>query len=164
MSLSKKEIVVQIIDDAFALALTSTSQDFAWELFWQVGIDAKLYDYNFNLMYSAMNSKNDANFNINDIIDTKSPDIMDAIRERKAILMAEHSIKLVPFSEYQSLIVSFFKEHRNIDFNSVDDAEGVSLLRDEDITDSDDMICSALNMTRMQFKYLYQKGAVYLAV
>lgn len=164
MSLSKQEIVVQIIDDAFAVALKETSQAFAWELFWQFDVEFNLHNYNMKLMADAMNSANHTVFNKDDLIDVKSSTVMDVIQERKAILMQQHSVELVPFSFYRNRIVDFFKEHRNIDFNGLDESAEKSLLQHEDIMNSENMLHLALNMTHMQFKYLYQKGAVYLVV
>lgn len=164
MSLSKKEVIVQIIDDAFAVALKETSQAFSWELFWQFDVVVKLYDYNMQLMDHALSEENRNDFTKDDLIDIKSSVVADIIKDRKSILMSKYNIELVPFAVYRNQIVTFFKEHRNIDFNGLDENTEKSLLQNEDIMISENMLHLALNMTHMQFKHLYQKGEVYLAV
>ena len=159
MTLSKKEIAIQLINDAFEAGLASKEAGFAWELFWKFGVFSKISDYNFNLM-STFIAEQRKDFNAIELLDEQDPDIVAAIKERKKALNKQHGIKRIKFAAYREQIVAFFKEKRNIDFNSLDEAAAQKLLQHEDIMSSDTPIYDFLNMTHMQFKYLYQRGGV----
>jgi len=160
MSLSKKEIAVQLIDKAFEKGLSNKEPDFAWEFFWKFDIFSKMSDYNFELMRKAL-AEQCKDFDTSTLLDEKDPDIIEAIKERKKALNKKHGIKRIKFADYREQIVAFFKEKRNIDFNSLDEAAAQKLLQHEDIMSSDTPIYDFLNITHMQFKYLYQRGSVW---
>lgn len=160
MTLSKKEIAIQVINEAFQANLTNKEADFAWELFWKFGVFSKLSDYNFNLMRTALAEKR-KDFDKIELLDEKDPEIIEAIKERKKALNKQHGIKRIKFSFYREQLVEFFKEKRNIDFNSLDETAAQKLLQHEDIMSNDSPIYDFLNVTHMQFKYLYQRGSFY---
>lgn len=160
MTLTQKEKAVQVIDDAFSVALTDKSAGFAWELFWQFGVHSKLQDYNVKLLSDALALNNGKGFDLTQMIDCESSEVIEAIKARKTLLMKQHGIKRVKFDVYKDRIVTFFKEKHNIDFDSLDEETAKELLQREDIMASDNNIYDALNMTHMQFKYLYQRGGV----
>jgi hypothetical protein len=162
MTLSKKEQTIQVIDAAFESALKDQSSGFAWELFWQFGIVSKLQDFNFKLMSDAISSGNLKDFDKLQTIDVNGAETLEIIKERKKALNKEHNIKRVKFDFYRERIVTFFKDKRNVDFNSLDDVAAKSLLQREDIMSSTDNIYDALGMTHMQYKYLYQRDGVQL--
>lgn len=160
MTLSKKEIAIQVINEAFQANLTNKEADFAWELFWKFGVFSKLSDYNFNLMRTALAEKR-KDFDKIELLDEKDPEIVEAIKERKKALNKHHGIKRIKFAVYREQVVEFFKEKRNIDFNSLDETAAQKFLQHEDIMSNDSPIYDFLNVTHMQFKYLYQRGSVY---
>jgi hypothetical protein len=162
MTLSKKEQTIQVIDTAFEAALKDQHSGFAWELFWQSGIVSKLQDFNFKLMSDAISNGQMKDFDKLQIIDVNGAETLEIIKERQKALNKEHNIKSVKFTDYHDRIVTFFKDKRNIDFNSLDDVAAKSLLQTEDIMSSADNIYDALGMTHMQYKYLYQRDGVQL--
>jgi hypothetical protein len=162
MTLSKKEQTIQVIDAAFEASLKDQRSGFAWELFWKFGVFSKIQDFNLKLMMDSIASGKPKEFDTNQMIDTESQELLETIKERKKALYKEHSIKRVKFAVYRERIVTFFKDKRDIDFNSLDDIAAKSLLQTEDIMSSTDNIYDALGMTHMQYKYLYQRGSVQL--
>lgn len=162
MTLSKKEQAVEIIDAAFSEAMKEQHAAFAWELFWKFDVISKLQDFNVKLMFNALAVDKRKDFDKNELLDVKSSEIIEVIKERKKSLYKEHRIKRVKFNIYRERIVSFFKDKRNIDFNSLSDDEVKSLLQKEDIMSTSESIYDALGVTHMQYKYLYQRGGVQL--
>lgn len=160
MTLTKKEIVIQLINEAFESVLTNKDADFAWELFWKFWVFSKISNYNFNLIQTALGEER-KDFNKIELLDEKDPDIVDVIKERKKALNKQHGIKRITLAAYREQIVTFFKEKRNIDFNSLDETAANTLLQHEDIMSNETPIYDFLNMTHMQFKYLYQRGGVF---
>lgn len=162
MTLSTKEQAVQLIDSAFEAAMNDQHAGFAWELFWEFGIHSKLQDYNVKLLSEALKVDNGKGFDIAKMIDCESSEVLDAIKERKTVLMKQHGIKQVKFAAYRDRIVTFFKDHRDIDFDSLDEEGAKLALRTEDIMGSSYGIYDALGITHMQYKYLHQRGGVQL--
>lgn len=162
MTLSKKEQATQVIDTAFEAAIKDQHSGFAWELFWEFGIISKLQDFNFKLMSNAISTGQVKDFNMLQTIDVQSPEVHEVIQERKKELFKEHGIKHVEFSAYRERVITFFKDKRNIDFDSLDEEGSKKVLQNEDIMSYPDTIYDALGMTHMQYKYLYQRGGVQL--
>ena len=162
MTLSKKEQVVEVIDAAFEAALKDQHSGFAWELFWQSGIVSKLQDFNFKLMSDAISNGELKDFDKLPIIDVNTEETLELIKERQKALNNENNIRSVTFADYRERIVTFFKDKRDIDFDSLDEVAAQKLLQTEDIMSSTDNIYDALGMTHMQYKYLYQRDCVQL--
>lgn len=162
MTLSKKEQTVQVIDSAFEAAMNNHHAGFAWELFWQFDVVSKLQDFNFKLMSDAISNGNFKDFDKLQIIEVNSAETLETIQEHKKALEKEHGIKQVKFAAYRDRIVTFFKEHRDIDFEALDAEGAEAALRTEDIMGSSYGIYDALGMTHMQYKYLHQRGGVQL--
>jgi hypothetical protein len=162
MTLSKKEQTIQVIDAAFEAAIKEQHSGFAWELFWQFGVVSKLQDFNFKLMSEAISTGNMKDFDKLPIIDVNTEETLEVIKERQKALNNEHKIRSVTFSDYRERIVTFFKDKRDIDFDSLDEDSAKKALQNEDIMSYPDTIYEALSMTHMQYKYLYQRGSVQL--
>ena len=69
-------------------------------------------------------------------------------------------LKKINFEEKEKEINDFFKNVRGIEFSILNDKEKENLLKHEDIMCSEKTIFNYLNITHMQYKYLYQKGYV----
>jgi hypothetical protein len=162
MTLSKKEQTIQVIDAAFEAAIKEQHSGFAWELFWQFGVVSKLQDFNFKLMSEAISTGNMKDFDKLPIIDVNTEETLEVIKERQKALNNEHNIRSVTFADYRERIVTFFKDKRDIDFDSLDEDSAKKALQNEDIMSYPDTIYEALSMTHMQYKYLYQRGSVQL--
>lgn len=76
--------------------------------------------------------------------------------------LKKHNIKSIDFDSKLDQIIKFFHEQLSIDFMSLSKEEKVEALKHEDIVVREKSIFDYLEMTHMQYKYLYQIGSVYL--
>lgn len=159
----QREIIQKIVNEQFKVAFSKNKEiSFSWELFWKFDIFQKINDYNTEVMFKAIVVDKRKDFSVKENIDIKDKEVLKIINDCKKTLFKQHGIKKIKISHFYEQIIDFMKEKRQIDFKSLDSAAVDKVFFEEDCMGREQSLYDALGMTHMQFKYLYQKGSVYL--
>lgn len=99
--------------------------------------------------------------NIGNILSNKSEllEIEDQISFIKDEMIKSGVLKVVHYKDRENEISQFFKTKTGFDFNGLEKEEQLQLLNKEDILVSNDNIYDYLNISHLQYKYLYQTGS-----
>lgn len=81
--------------------------------------------------------------------------VIDSIKDK---LLENGQLKILTFKDKEKDISDFFSSERGINYKSLNKEEKYELLKNEDITYSENKIHDYLKITHMQYKYLYQNG------
>jgi hypothetical protein len=163
MEEQRRELIEKIVNEQFQIVYSKDKEiAFAWELFWKFDIFQKIYDYNIEVMFKAIAIDKRKDFNVKEKIDIKDKEVLNVINQCKKTLFKQHGIKKIKISHFYDQIVTFMTDKRQIDFKVLDSAAVDRVLFEEDCMGREYSLSDALGMTHMQFKYLYQKGSVYL--
>lgn len=156
----KDELLNMIHNDIKEKLNSKKELSFSWESYFKFylwdkkcmtflldNIQKELNDQNFeNIYLSFLNKENENN------------EIKKEIQNIKNKLIEVGKLKQVSFSDKEKEIIMFFKEKRNVLFLELNPKERNKCLVDEDILQKEDSIFNYLNITHMQYKYLYQIG------
>ena len=163
----KNEILEFIIKDIDETFLNKKDMGFSWEIYFKFNLWNKCNKILTDKLLEVMSGKNTEK---NDVIlaeiaeitesEIKNNEFQSKIDEIKLTLEKNGKLKKINFEEKEKEINDFFKNVRGIEFSILNDKEKENLLKHEDIMCSEKTIFNYLNITHMQYKYLYQKGYV----
>jgi len=158
-----------LIDEVKAFLKTDANETFASEkdngFCWELYLNFHLYCKCQNLLVKKLipfskEGKTDQEFlkSYQEVVES----LEDIVLKFKDDFLKEYDLVSVSFEEMLPKIISFFKEKRSVDFLALNDEAQKDLLRHEDIVAYEDSLHNYIRMTHMQYKYLYQKGSVFL--
>lgn len=163
----KNEILEFILKDIDETFLNKKDMGFSWEIYFKFNLWNKCNKILTDKLLEVMSGKNTEK---NDVIlaeiaeitesEIKNNEFQSKIDEIKLTLEKNGKLKKINFEEKEKEINDFFKNVRGIEFSILNDKEKENLLKHEDIMYSEKTIFNYLNITHMQYKYLYQKGYV----
>lgn len=141
--------------------LSNKAAFLCWEMFWTHYIEMKYMDFGLDILRQKIDNPS---MDIDKMmpffkLTAEHKQVFEDVRQKMNI---QHHIKSVSYAEMSDKISEFFRVVRNIDFSSLSDAEKKELLVHEDIMDSDSTLYDYLALTHIQYKYLYQRGSVYI--
>lgn len=163
-----KKMIIKFIREDIKTTLKETHDDsFAWEIYFNVNLPEKYVKLLTSEIMKTM-SKNatlEDNNNLKIISDfiadeQNNADVKDCIMEMKEDLVKRRILRFAFIEDFEIELIKFFREKRSINFLMLNEKEKRDMLINEDITGEDEKIYKYLNITHMQYKYLYQKDCI----
>lgn len=160
----KKEMKSFAEADALETLNSEKNVGFSWEMYFKHKLHAKC-SYVLTEKIMAVCENEDKTNRVSDVGAIKEvlayldDGILKDLQDR---FLKEHNIKSVDFDSKIEQVIKFFHEQLSIDFVSLSKEEQMEALKHEDIVVREKSIFDYLEMTHMQYKYLYQKGSVLL--
>lgn len=160
----EKEIKIFAESDALETLHSEKDVGFSWERYFKYQLNAKC-SYVLTEKLIAICENEDKTNCVSDVEAIKKilayldDGIIKDLEDR---FLKEHNIKSVDFDSKIDQVIKFFNEQLSIDFTSLSKEEQMEALKHEDIVVRDKRIFDYLEMTHMQYKYLYQMGSVFL--
>lgn len=162
----KKELIELIEKDVEETLKSDKEVSFSWEIYFKFNLWSKCNTLVIEKLTKIIKEKSiEENKCVVDEIgeitenEEKNGEFQKSIDLIKQDLLKNGVLKYVSLKEKEASVVSFFKEKRNIDYNCLNEKEKYDLLVQEDISSSEDKIYLNLEITHMQYKYLYQVGS-----
>lgn len=160
----KKEIKNFAENDALETFHSEKNVGFSWEGYFKYQLNTKC-SYVLTEKIMAICENEDKTNRISDVGTIKEilayldDGILKGLQER---FLKNHNIRSIDFDSKLDQIIKFFHDQLSIDFISLSKEEQMEALKHEDIVVREKSIFDYLEMTHMQYKYLYQKGSVLL--
>lgn len=160
----KKEIKNFAEADALETLNSEKNVGFSWEMYFKHKLHAKC-SYVLTEKIMAICENEDKTNRVSDVEAIKKvlaclDDVI--IKDLQERFFKKHNIKSINFDSKLDQIIKFFYEQLSIDFISLSKEEQMEAMKHEDIVVREKSIFDYLEMTHMQYKYLYQIGSVYL--
>lgn len=160
----KKEIKNFAEADAIETFHSEKNVGFSWERYFKYQLNAKC-SYVLTEKIMAIFEKEDKTNRVSDVDAIKKVlAYLDdgIIKDLQESFLKKYNIRSVDFDSKLDKIINFFHEQLSIDFMSLSKEDRMEALKNEDIVVREKSIFDYLEMTHMQYKYLYQMGSVYL--
>lgn len=160
----KKEIKSFAEADALETFHSEKNVGFSWERYFKYQLNAKC-SYVLTEKIMAICENEDKTNRVSDVEAIKKvlaclDDVI--IKDLQERFLKKHNITSVDFDSKLDKVIKFFHEQLSIDFISLSKEEQMEALKHEDIVVREKSIFDYLEMTHMQYKYLYQMGSVFL--
>lgn len=160
------EEILKFINEDIAKTLEEDKEKgFSWELYFKFNlwnkcnilINEKLLKI---VQEKSVEDNKEVLQEISEILEeeTKNNKIQKLIDSIKDKLLKDRKLKVLTFIDKEREIYDFFISERGINYQSLNKEEKYELLKNEDITYSENKIHDHLKITHMQYKYLYQTG------
>lgn len=160
----KKEIKSFAEADALETLHSEKNVGFSWEMYFKHKLHAKC-SYVLTEKIMAICENEDKTNRVSDVEAIKKvlaflDDVI--IKDLQESFFKKHKIRSVYFDSKLDQVINFFHEQLSIDFISLSKEEQMEAMKHEDIVVREKSIFDYLEMTHMQYKYLYQRGSVLL--
>lgn len=159
MNLEREQFLKDFVQKEFELLMKNFKKNFvSWERFCKIDVICSYMCYT-NLELNSVFKYKETSKKALEVIHTPLNEEESNFMIQYAFdFIKEKSVVEKSISEFMPLLSSFFNS-LGVDFDSLNKEEQYSILNNEDINDKN-KIYEKLNLTHIQFKYLYQQGSV----